>query len=81
MLLGLGNSSLLREFLHLFGQKPLSERERVEHGAAEMKVFTHGKIVPYKCCPPSLNISVKKDFDTDSFNFHHTLSGHVCNVY
>ncbi len=30
-----------------------------------MKVITPGKIVPYKRCLPSLNISVKRDFDAD----------------
>ncbi len=37
----------------------------MEPGAVETKVFTPGKIVPYKCCLPGSNISVKKDFDTD----------------
>ncbi len=40
------------------------ERER-EWGAIETKVVTHGNIVSYKCCLPSSNSSVKKDFDTD----------------
>ncbi len=31
----------------------------------EIKVITPGKIVPYKCCLPNSNISVKKDLDTD----------------
>ncbi len=30
-----------------------------------MNVITPEKIVPYKCCLPSSNISVEKDFDTD----------------
>ncbi len=34
-------------------------------GAVETKVIMPEKIVPYKCCLPSWNISVKRDFDTD----------------
>ncbi len=30
----------------------------------EMEVMMPGKIVPYKCCLPSSNISMKKDFGT-----------------
>ncbi len=30
-----------------------------------MEMILPGKIVPYKCCLPSTNISVKKDFDAD----------------
>ncbi len=45
----------------------LSERERGEPGAGETKVITPGKIVPFKCCLPGPNISMKKDFDTDVF--------------
>ncbi len=33
----------------------------------ETKVITPRKIVPYKCCLPSSNISVKKDFNKDIF--------------
>ncbi len=47
----------------------IAEREREEReepGATEIKVITPGKIVPYKCCLPSLNISVMKDFHTDA---------------
>ncbi len=29
-------------------------------GSVEMKLTTSGKIVSYKCCPLSLNISLKK---------------------
>ncbi len=54
--------TLLKRYLHLFGQKSLSERE---WGAIGTKVITPGKIVPNKCCRPSLNIHVKKDFNTD----------------
>ncbi len=32
----------------------------------ETKVITPGKIVPNKCCLSSSNISMKKDFDTDT---------------
>ncbi len=53
------------------------ERYRYEHeytepsittepGAVETKVITTRKIVSYKCCLPSSNISVKRDFDTDN---------------
>ncbi len=47
-----------------------------------MKVITPVKVVPYKCCLPSSNTSVK-DFDTDVlFNLRcHTFLGIVCNVY
>ncbi len=38
-------------------------RKGVEPGAIETKVITPGKIVPYKCCLPSSNISVKEDFN------------------
>ncbi len=38
-------------------------RERGDPGGIEMKVIPPGKIVPYL---PSLNISMKTDFDTDS---------------
>ncbi len=31
-----------------------------------MKVIMPGAIVPNKCCLSSLNISLKKDFDTDA---------------
>ncbi len=31
----------------------------------KIKVITPGKIVPYKCCLPSWNISMKKGFNTD----------------
>ncbi len=30
-----------------------------------MEVITPGKIVPYKCCLPGLNISTQRNFDTD----------------
>ncbi len=43
----------------------IAKRERGEQGAVKIKVITPGKIVPYKCCLPSSNISVKKDFDID----------------
>ncbi len=44
----------------------LAERKRErETEAVEMKVITPGKIVPYKCCLPSSNISMRKDFETD----------------
>ncbi len=39
--------------------------ESAKRGAMETKVITPGKVVPYKCCLPNLNVSVKKDFDTD----------------
>ncbi len=42
-----------------------SKREREELGAVETKVIRPGKTVPYKCCLPSWNISVRTDFDTD----------------
>ncbi len=35
-------------------------RKRGELGTVQMKVITPGKIVPHKCCLPSLNISVKR---------------------
>ncbi len=38
-----------------------------------MNVITLGKVVPYKCCLPSLNISVKKDFDKRSFKLTLTM--------
>ncbi len=41
------------------------ERESRELGAIETKLIALEKIVPYKCCLPSSNIGVKKDFDTD----------------
>ncbi len=49
----------------------------------ETKRFLPGKIVPSKCCLPSWNISLKKDFDTDVlFNERcHTFSATFCNVY
>ncbi len=47
------------------------ERER-ERGAVNMKIITPEKIVPYKCCLLSLNISVKMDFDMD-FLFNSSL--------
>ncbi len=34
--------------------------EREELRAVEMKVVMPGKIVTYRCCPPSSNISMKK---------------------
>ncbi len=37
----------------------------LEAGAVETEVITPGKIVPSKCCLPSWNISVKKNFNTD----------------
>ncbi len=40
------------------------EREREEPGAVKPEVLTPGKIVPPKCCLPSWNISMKRDFDT-----------------
>ncbi len=64
-LLGIDNSPFSREHLCLFDQKSLSERKRGELGAGETKVITPGKIVPCKCCLPSTNISMKRDFDTD----------------
>ncbi len=44
----------------------MRERDRGEPEAGETKVITPGKIVPYKCCPPGLNVRVRKDFDTDT---------------
>ncbi len=41
------------------------QEERGEPGAEGAKVIMPGKTVPYKCCLPDSNISVKKDFDTD----------------
>ncbi len=41
------------------------EREREELGAVETKVVMPVKIAPCKYCLPRLNISMKKDFDTD----------------
>ncbi len=66
-LLGMRSSPFLRERLHLFHQKSLSkrERERLGPGTTEIKVITPEKIVPYKCCLPSSDISMKRDFDTD----------------
>ncbi len=40
----------------------IAERERE---ALEMKAITRGKTVPYKCCLPGSNKSVKKNCDTD----------------
>ncbi len=34
-------------------------------GVVDTKVITPGKIVPYKRCLPSLNVTVMNDFDTD----------------
>ncbi len=66
--LSAGNSSFYRE-----------EREK---GAVETKVITIGKIVPYKCCLPSSDSSVKTDFNTDIlFDQRHTFSGTFCIVY
>ncbi len=45
-LLDMGNSPSLRERLHSFGQKSLSEREGGELGALKIKVITPRKIVP-----------------------------------
>ncbi len=58
-LLGTGNSPLYGECLCLFGHKLLCKKER---GAwsFETKVITLEKIVSYKCCLPSSNISVKR---------------------
>ncbi len=39
------------------GQKLLSEKEKEPR--------SHGKIISYRCCLPSSNVSVKKDFDKD----------------
>ncbi len=39
----------------------------------ETQVITPGKIVPSKCCLPTWNISVKKDFDTDVL-FNYTVT-------
>ncbi len=61
-LLDVGNSPFQRERLCLLGQKLQREREPE---AEETKVITPGKKVPNKCCLPSSDISVKKDFDTD----------------
>ncbi len=49
----------------MFIWSEITEREKMELGAVETKVITPGKIVPYECCLPSWNISVKKNFDTD----------------
>ncbi len=40
-----------------------------------MKVNTPGKIVPSKCCLPSLNISVKRDLTQTFFLINVTFSG------
>ncbi len=84
-LLVVGDSPFWRGHLRLFGQKSLSERERGEPWAIEIKVNTPGKIVPYKVLPSycSVNTNVKKDFDTDIlFNQHcHTFSGTFYKVY
>ncbi len=42
-----------------------AEHERAEMGAAEMKVTMPGKIVSYKYCLASSNVSMKRDFYTD----------------
>ncbi len=76
----IGNLLFYRECLSLFGQKSWCERERGQPGATETKVVTPGKIVPYKCCLPGSNFSMKTDFDTDVlFNQHcHTFCGTSC---
>ncbi len=80
-LLGRGNSPFEREDLHLFGQKLLSKEERGELGAVKTQVIMLEKTVPYKCCFPSLNISVE-DFDTDVlFNYCHKFPGTLCDIY
>ncbi len=58
-------------------------RGRIRRERNETKVIAPGKIVPYKRCPPSSNVSVKRDFYTAVlFNYHcHTFSGTSCNVY
>ncbi len=43
------------------------EREGGEPRVMETKVITPGKIVPHKCCLPSSNFSMKKDFDRNVF--------------
>ncbi len=47
------------------------------------EIITPGKIVPYKCCLSSANISVKTDFVTVVlFNWPcHPFSASFCNVY
>ncbi len=69
-----------REQLRLFGQKSPSKRER---GIKGKKVVPPGKIVPYDCCLPCWNFTVKTDFDTDVlFDWrHHTFSVPFCSVY
>ncbi len=62
-----GHSPFYREHLRLFEQNYLRERETEGERSQEMlklEVFMPGKIVPHKWCLPTLNISLKKDFDT-----------------
>ncbi len=59
--LGIGKSTSLRGHFHLFGKKMLNKRER-EAGSCWDKSYYNWK---NKCCLPTLNISMKKDFDTD----------------
>ncbi len=61
----LGWQFSLRKRMSLIYLVKNKERERGQLGVIETKVTTPGKIVPYICCLPSSNISVKKDFDTD----------------
>ncbi len=54
-----------KEAVCVYLVKNCSMRERGEPGAMETKVIMPRKIVPYKCCLPSPNISLKKEFDTE----------------
>ncbi len=45
----------------------------------ELKVIMPGKIDPYKCCIPSSNISVKKDFDTDVLSY--LMLSHISDTF
>ncbi len=54
-----------REFTLLKGLSVFIWSKTAERERGELKVITPGKIVPYKCCLSSWNISAKKDFYTD----------------
>ncbi len=49
-------------------------REKGELGAVETKVITPEKVVPYKCCLPSSNISLKTSFLTNLVTHFQLLS-------
>ncbi len=61
-----GVGRLIHRSAFIWSKTAERDRER-KLGATKTKVIMPRKIVPYKCCLPDLNISVKKDFDTLCF--------------